>query len=35
MVEPALAERVLTRALTRGGDLAELYAEDRHGFSVT
>jgi TldD protein len=35
LVEPELAERVLTRALNRGGDLAELYAEDRNGFSLT
>jgi TldD protein len=35
LVDPELAERVLSRALNRGGDLAELYAEDRHGFSLT
>jgi TldD protein len=35
LVGPELAERVLTRALARGGDVAELYAEDRHGFSLT
>ena len=35
LVEPELAERVLERALARGGDLAELYAEDRHGFSLS
>jgi TldD protein len=35
LVDPELAERVLTRALNRGGDLAELYAEDRNGFSLT
>jgi TldD protein len=35
LVEPELAERVLTRALARGGDLAELYVEDRDGFSLT
>jgi TldD protein len=35
LVEPELAERVLTRALIKGGDLAELYAEDRSGFSLT
>ncbi len=35
LVDPELAERVLARALARGGDLAELYAEDRHGFSLT
>ena len=35
LVEPQLAERVLARALERGGDLAELYAEDRHGFMLS
>jgi TldD protein len=35
LVEPALAERVLERALTRGGDFAELYAEARRGFAIT
>lgn len=35
MVAPELVERVIARALARGGDLGELYAEDRHGFSVT
>jgi TldD protein len=35
LVEPALADRVLERALTRGGDLAELYAEAREGFSLS
>ncbi len=34
LVEPQLAERVLARALARGGDLAELYAEDRTSFSL-
>jgi TldD protein len=34
LVEPQLAERVLARALARGGDLAELYAEDRSSFSL-
>jgi hypothetical protein len=29
LVDPALAERVLQRALARGGDFAELYAEAR------
>ena len=32
---PELAGRVLERALARGGDMAELYAEDRHGFSLS
>jgi TldD protein len=35
LVEPQLAARVLERAMSRGGDLAELYAEDRRGFSLT
>ena len=32
---PELAERVIARALARGGDFGELYAEDRRGFTVT
>jgi TldD protein len=35
LVEPALAGKVLERALERGGDLAELYAEARQGFSLS
>jgi TldD protein len=35
LVDPGLAERVLARALSRGGDFAELYAERRHGLSAT
>ena len=35
LVEPALAAHVLERALVRGGDLAELYAEARQGFSLS
>jgi TldD protein len=35
LVDPELAERVLERALGRGGDLAELYAEARSGFAIT
>jgi TldD protein len=35
LIEPELAERVIARALTRGGDLAELYAEDRRGFEIS
>jgi TldD protein len=35
LVDPELAGRVLEAALARGGDLAELYAEDRHGFALS
>ena len=35
LVDPELARRVLEGALARGGDLAELYAEDRHGFGLS
>ncbi|HEY6780924.1 MAG TPA: DNA gyrase modulator, partial [Thermoleophilaceae bacterium] len=35
LVDPELAERVLARALAHGGDFAELYAEDRHGFGLS
>jgi len=35
LVDPALAERVLERALGRGGELAELYAEARRGFGIS
>jgi TldD protein len=35
LVDSGLAERVLARALARGGDFAELYAEDRHGFGLS
>ncbi len=35
LVAPELAELVLARALRRGGELAELYVEDRGGFSLT
>jgi len=35
LVEPELAQRVLERALGRGGDFAELYAEARQGFSIS
>lgn len=35
LVAPELAERVLARALARGGDFGELYAEDRSGLSLS
>ena len=35
LVEPELAGRVLERALARGGDMAELYAESRNGFALS
>jgi TldD protein len=35
LVAPDLAERVIARALAHGGDLAELYAEDRQGFALS
>ena len=35
LFDPALADRVLARALSRGGDFAELYAERRASFSVS
>jgi TldD protein len=35
LVDPELAGRVLEHALRRGGDLAELYAEDRRGFGLS
>ena len=35
LVAPELAGRVLGRALAHGGDLAELYAEDRQGFALS
>ena len=35
LVDPELAGRAIERALRRGGDLAEVYVEERHGFAVT
>lgn len=35
LVEPELAGKVIERALARGGDLGELYAEDRRGLTLT
>ena len=35
MVDPELAGRVLEQALGHGGDVAELYVEDRRGFSLS
>ncbi len=35
LVEPEVGERVLARALARGGDFAELFCEQRRGFSVS
>jgi len=35
LVEPELADRVLAAALSHGGDLAELYCEQRFGLSLS
>ena len=35
MIEEGLAARVLERALSRGGDFAELFCEDRRGFTLS
>ena len=35
LVPPELAATVLERALSRGGDMAELYAEARRGFAIS
>ncbi len=35
LVEPELAGRIVARALANGGDFAELFCEDRAGFSLS
>jgi TldD protein len=35
LIPPELAASAIERALRRGGDLAEVYAEERHGFALT
>ncbi len=35
LIDPAVAERVLTRALANGGRFAEVFAERRHGLSMS
>jgi TldD protein len=35
LIEPAVAERVLARALARGGEFAEVFAERRGGLSIS
>ena len=35
LLEPAVAERILARALTAGGEFAEVFAECRRGFSMS
>jgi TldD protein len=35
LIDPELAGRVLARALRHGGDFADVYAEDRHGFGLS
>ena len=35
LLDPALASRAIERAVRRGGDLAEVYAEERHGFGLS
>ncbi|NPV60789.1 MAG: hypothetical protein HPY75_14160 [Actinobacteria bacterium] len=34
MIEEATARRVLRKALSSGGDFAELFVERRHGYSL-
>src|SRR5947208_4843767 len=35
LVEPDVAQRVIERALARGGDFAELFCEERRGFTLS
>ena len=35
LLDPELAARVIDRALRRGGDVAEVYVEERHGFALS
>jgi TldD protein len=35
LLEPLVAERVLARALAAGGEFAEVFAERRHGLSMS
>ena len=35
LIEPALAERVISRVLESGGDFAEVFCEERSGFSLS
>ncbi|HMA28187.1 MAG: TldD/PmbA family protein [Solirubrobacterales bacterium] len=35
LIDPDVAARVLGRALSRGGDFAELFCEDRRGFTLS
>jgi TldD protein len=35
LIDHELAQRVIERALARGGDLGEVYAEDRRGFALS
>src|ERR1700712_6099024 len=35
LIDPAVAERVLARALANGGLFAEVFSERRHGLSMT
>jgi TldD protein len=35
LLEPVVAQRVIARALARGGDLAEVYVEERTGFALS